>query len=327
MSQLLNQARDRMRANHYAYKTEQSYLYWMERYIRFHGIRHPREMGVAEVNDFLTHLAVSEHVSASTQNQALSALLYLYREVLKIEINGIDAVRARKETHIPTVLTVDETAQLLSHLTGVYRLMGELLYGCGLRLMEMLRLRVKDIDFGLLTVTVRDTKSNRDRVVPLPDRLSDPLRLHLAKIEAQHTEDLANGYGSVELPYALDRKYPGAEFEWGWQYVFPAAHYSTDPRSGIVRRHHIFESSVQRAVKDAARRAGLHKPVGPHTLRHSFATHLLQSGVDIRTIQELLGHKDLKTTMVYTHVIHRGGLAVVSPLDRFSNVFSEAYAR
>lgn len=317
---------NRLRAKHYAYKTEQSYLAWIKRFILWSGKRHPREMGEAEVTAFLTYLAVDQCVSAGTQNQALAALLFLYREMIGRELQGIDAVRARTDQHLPTVLTVDETAKLIGNLRGVYRLMGELLYGAGMRLNEVLRLRVKDLDFGLHTVAIREAKSNRDRIAPLPARLTDPLRLHLAKIEAQHVEDLANGYGSVEMPGALDRKYPGAEYEFAWQYVFPAAHYSTDPRSGIVRRHHVFESSVQRAVKDAAGKAGINKPVGPHTLRHCFATHLLQSGADIRTVQEVLGHKDVKTTMIYTHVLNGNGLTVTSPLDRFAKAFSEACA-
>lgn len=322
----MDDVRARLRAKHYAYKTEQSYCGWIKRFILWSGKRHPRDMGAAEVTAYLTHLAVDQHVSAGTQNQALAALLFLYREMLGRDLPGIDAVRARTDQHLPTVLTVEETAAVMGHLRGVYRLMAELLYGAGLRLNEVLRLRVKDLDLNMRTVTIRDAKSNRDRVAPLADRLIDPLRLHLAVVEAQHTADLAAGYGSVELPGALDRKYPGAEYAWAWQYVFPAAHYSTDPRSGSVRRHHIFESSVQRAVKEAARQAGISKPVGPHTFRHCFATHLLQSGVDIRTVQEVLGHKDVKTTMIYTHVLNRNGLAVTSPLDRFANVFSQANA-
>ena len=322
----IDDCRNRLRARHYAYKTEISDLGWIRRYILWNQKRHPRDLGEAEVTAFLTHLAVDEHVSSATQNQALAAIVFMYREMLGRELKGIDAVRARVEQHLPTVLTVDETARLMIHLQGVYRLMGELLYGAGMRLNEVLRLRVKDLDLGLHTVTIRDTKSNRDRIAPLPARLIDSLRLHLAKVEAQHVDDLANGLGSVEMPGALDRKYPGAEYEFAWQYVFPAYHISTDPRSGVRRRHHVFESSVQRAVKEAARKAGIHKPVGPHTLRHCFATHLLQSGADIRTIQEVLGHKDVKTTMIYTHVVNGNGLAVISPLDRFANVFSKACA-
>ena len=323
----LDDVRARLRAKHYAYKTEQSYVGWIRRFILWSGKRHPRDMGTAEVTAYLTHLAVDRNVSAGTQNQALAALLFLYREMIGRELQDVDAVRARTEQHLPTILTVEETAAVIGNLRGVYHLMAELLYGAGMRLNEVLRLRVKDLDLNIHTVTIRDAKSNRDRIAPLADRLIDPLCLHLATVEAQHTADLAAGYGSVELPGALDRKYPGAEYEFAWQYVFPAAHYSTDPRSGIVRRHHIFESSVQRAVKEAARHASIHKPVGPHTFRHCFATHLLQSGVDIRTVQEVLGHKDVKTTMIYTHVLNGNGLAVTSPLDRFAKIFSQADAR
>lgn len=322
----MDDVRDRLRAKHYSYKTEQSYCGWIKRFILWSGKRHPRDMGTPEVTAYLTHLAVDEHVSAGTQNQALAALIFLYREMIGRDLQGIDAVRAKEDRHLPTVLTLEETAALLGNLRGVYRLIGELLYGAGMRLNEVLRLRVKDLDFGLHTVTIRDAKSNRDRIAPLPSRLIDPLRLHLSKVEAQHVEDLANGYGSVEMPNALARKYIGAEYEFAWQYVFPAYHISTDPRSGVQRRHHIFESSVQRAVKDAARQAGINKPVGPHTLRHCFATHLLQSGADIRTVQEVLGHKDVKTTMIYTHVVNGNGLAVISPIDRYAKIFSEANA-
>lgn len=326
MAKLLEQARDMLRMNHYSLKTERSYLHWMERYIRFHKLRHPREMGTNEVTEFVSHLAVSEHVSPSTQNQALAGVLYLYRQVLGIELDRIDAIRAKGEQHIPAVLSIDETLRLLDNLQGVYRLIGDLLYGSGLRLNEALQLRVKDVDFDHCALTIRNTKSNRDRIVPLARQATEPLRLHLAKMKAQHDEDLSRGYGSVELPYALAKKYPNAEFEWGWQYVFPAAGFSADPRSGVVRRHHIFETTIQRAVKAAARQAGIVVPVGPHTLRHCFATHLLQSGADIRTVQEVMGHKDVKTTMVYTHVLNRGGLVVTSPLDRCANLVSTARA-
>lgn len=313
---LLEQARDLMRIKHYALKTEQTYLNWMERYIRFHQMRHPREMGAPEVTAFLSNLAVQGHVSASTQNQALAGILFMYRSVLGINLDGVDAVRAHGDRHLPTVLSIEEVQSLLNNLNGTYRLISELLYGGGLRLMEGLRLRVKDVDLARCEITVRETKSNRDRKAPLARRVVEPLRAHLAVVKAQHERDLLAGFGTVELPYALERKYPNAEREWGWQYVFPAAGFSTDPRSGAVRRHHIYESSVQRAVATAARQTHIAKPVGPHTLRHSFATHMLEAGYDIRTIQEILGHKDVKTTMIYTHVMNRGGLGVVSPLDR-----------
>lgn len=322
----LDDIRSTLRVKHYAYKTEQAYTAWIRRFIIWSGKRHPKDMGTDEVTAYLTHLAIDQHVSAGTQNQALAALLFLYRDFLKRDLPDIDAVRAKTDRHLPTVLTVEETAAVIGNLRGVYRLMAELLYGAGMRLNEVLRLRVKDLDLNMRTITIRDAKSNRDRIAPLADSLIEPLRLHLATVEAQHTADLSAGYGSVELPGALDRKYPGAEYEWAWQYVFPAYHISTDPRSGIQRRHHIFESSVQRAVKDAARKAGINRPVGPHTFRHCFATHLLQSGIDIRTVQEVLGHKDVKTTMIYTHVLNGNGLAVTSPLDRFAKIFSQADA-
>lgn len=310
---LIAVVRDALRTKGYAYKTEKAYMNWIRRYIRFHLPSHPREVTTDGVKKFLTHLAVDEHVSGGTQNQALAALLFLY-QVLGVQLGDIEMVRAKKDKRLPTVLSVDEVMRVLENMSGVYRIMAEIMYGGGLRLNECLTLRVKDVDLFNRRITLRDTKSNQDRVTCLASSIIPALQLHLAKIQAQHTEDLANGYGEVELPFALEKKYPGAPFEWGWQYVFPAAQFSTDPRSKHVRRHHIFETSVQRAVKDAARKAGISKPVGPHTLRHCFATHLLEGGTDIRTIQDLLGHKDLKTTMVYTHVV--GGSAVRSPLDR-----------
>jgi integron integrase len=313
MSKFMDELRDKIRVKQYSYKTEKTYLQWAERFIRFHGLRHPKEMGRLEVEAFLTNLANSG-VSASTQNQALAAILFMYREMLNTTFENIQAVRAKKSTHIPTVLTVDEVKRVLCRLHGVYSMIGYLLYGGGLRLMECMRLRVKDVDFELKTITLRDTKSNRDRVTVLPTSVIEPLKAHLKRVKLQHDEDLAAGFGSVEMPGALDRKYPNAEYEWGWQYVFPAGQMSRDPRSGIVRRHHLYETSVQKAVRKAAREAGIVKPVGPHTFRHSFATHLLQGGTDIRKIQELLGHKDLKTTMVYTHVAGIGA-GVKSPLD------------
>jgi integron integrase len=310
---LMDVVREALRTKGYAYKTEKTYLHWIRRYVRFHLPSHPRDVGTEGVKKFLTHLAVNGNVSAGTQNQGLAALLFLYR-VLGMELGDIEMVRAKKDKRLPTVLSVDEVMRLLENMTGVYRIMAEIMYGGGLRLSECLKLRVKDVDLFNRTITLRDTKSNRDRVTCLPASVIPALQLHLAKMQAQHTEDLANGYGEVELPFALERKYPAAPFEWKWQYIFSAAQFSTDPRSGHVRRHHIFETSIQRAVKNAARKAGINKLVGPHTLRHCFATHLLEGGTDIRTIQDLLGHKDLKTTMIYTHVV--GGAAVRSPLDR-----------
>ena len=310
---LYDVVRDALRTRRYAYRTEKTYLHWIRQYVHFLRPVHPREAGRDGVQRFLTHLAVDKHVSATTQNQALAALLFLYK-LYEIDLGSLDIVRAKKSTWLPTVLTHDEAMRVIEQLSGQYRIMAQLMYGGGLRLMECLRLRVKDLDFETRTITLRDTKSNRDRVTCLPESVVPALTLHLKKVQAQHTIDLSDGRGEVELPFALDRKYPSAPFEWGWQYVFPAAGFSKDPRSGHVRRHHVYETSVQKAVKQAARRAGIHKPVGPHTLRHSFATRLLELGYDIRTIQELLGHKDIKTTMIYTHVSMKGS-GVISPLD------------
>jgi len=312
---LLDQVRDAIRLKHYSYRTEQAYVGWIKRYIYFHGVRHPSEMGAPEVEAFLTHLAVKENVAASTQNQALSALLFLYREVLHQDLGPVDALRAKRPKRLPTVLTKEETLRLIACLSGTHQLMAKLIYGSGMRLMECLRLRVKDLEFERRAIIVRDGKGAQDRVTVLPDSLIPLLQEHLQRVRALHEQDLAQGYGTVYLPDALARKYPNADREWGWQYVFPASSVSQDPRSGVTRRHHLHESSLQKAVKEAARLAGIVKPVGPHTLRHCFATHLLESHYDIRTVQELLGHKDVKTTMIYTHVLQRGGLAVRSPLD------------
>jgi integron integrase len=312
---LLDQVRDAIRLKHYSIRTEQAYVGWIKRYIYFHGMRHPSEMGAPEVEAFLTYLAVKENVAASTQNQALSALLFLYREVLQQDLGPVDALRAKRPKRLPTVLTKDETLRLIGCLSGTHQLMAKLIYGSGLRLMECLRLRVKDLEFDRRAIIVRDGKGAQDRVTVLPDSLIPLLKEHLQRVKALHEQDLAQGYGAVYLPDALARKYPNADREWGWQYVFPASSLSQDPRSGVTRRHHLHESSLQKAIKEAARLAGIVKPVGPHTLRHCFATHLLESHYDIRTVQELLGHKDVKTTMIYTHVLQRGGLAVRSPLD------------
>jgi integron integrase len=305
--------RDALRTQHYAYRTEKTYMHWIRQYVRFIKPIHPREAGQDGIKRFLTHLAVDRQVSATTQNQALAALLFVYK-LYGIEVGNLDIVRAKKSTYLPTVLNHEEAMRLLEQVNGQYRIMAQLMYGGGLRLMECLRLRVKDVDFESRTLTLRDTKSNRDRVTCLPESVIPALMLHLAKVKAQHTEDLANGRGEVELPFALDKKYPNAPFEWAWQYIFPASGFSADPRSGHIRRHHVYETSVQKAIKQAARKAGIHKLVGPHTLRHSFATRLLELGNDIRTIQELLGHKDLKTTMIYTHITMKGS-GVISPLD------------
>lgn len=313
---LLDQVRDAIRLKNYSYRTEQSYVDWIERYIRFHNIRHPKEMNVPEIEAFLTHLAVQRNVAPSTQNQALSALLFLYREVLKIELIGrIDAVRAKPEKHLPVVLTKAEVVQVLDRMTGLHQMMAKLLYGSGMRLMECLRLRVKDIEFERQQIVVRNTKGNEDRVTMLPQSVAPLLRQHLVTVKQAHEADLAIGYGMVELPYALARKYPNADREWMWQYVFPSEKHSVDPRSKVVRRHHLDESSLQKAVRRAALDAGIPKHVTPHIFRHCFATHLLEAGYDIRTVQELLGHKDVKTTQIYTHVLNKGPMGVRSPLD------------
>ena len=312
---LLDQVRDAIHLKHYSIRTEEAYVNWVKRYIYFHGLRHPAEMGAAEVEAFLTHLAVQENVAASTQNQALSALLFLYRQVLHQGLGPLDALRAKRPKRLPTVLTKEETLHLIGCLSGTHQLMAKLIYGSGVRLMECLRLRVKDLEFERRAIIVRDGKGAQDRVTVLPDSLIPLLQEHLQRVKALHEQDLAQGFGSVYLPDALARKYPNADREWSWQYVFPASSLSPDPRSGVVRRHHLHESGLQKAIKEAARLAGIVKPVGPHTLRHCFATHLLEAHYDIRTVQELLGHKDVKTTMIYTHVLNRGGLAVRSPLD------------
>lgn len=313
---LLDRVRDAIRAKHYSIRTEEAYVNWIKRYIFFHDKRHPLEMGATEIEEYLTYLAVDQNVAASTQNQALSAILFLYQNVLKKDLERpLDAVRAKKPKRLPVVLTRAEVQQVLAALSGTQQLIARLLYGSGLRLIEGLRLRVKDVDFAQHQIVVRDGKGGKDRVTMLPESLVEPLQEHLHRIEMIHQQDLAQGYGAVYLPNALERKYPNANREWMWQYVFPAKSLSIDPRSGVTRRHHLHESTVRRAVREAAKLTGINKHVTPHTFRHSFATHLLEQGYDIRTVQELLGHKDVKTTMVYTHVLNRGGLAVRSPLD------------
>lgn len=313
---LLDQVRGKIRLKHYSLRTEQAYSDWIRRFIHFHGKRHPREMGAAEVESFLTHLAVVGKVAASTQNQAKSALLFLYKEVLESELPWLDNVeQAKAPKRLPVVLTRAEVQALLTRLEGTHWLLASLLYGAGLRLMECLRLRVKDVDFARKEILVRDGKGFKDRVTMLPVALIEPLRTHLERVRELHRQDLADGYGAVYLPYALERKYPNAAREWAWQYVFPSAKRSVDPRSGETRRHHVQDQALQRAVKQAVRDADLAKPATPHTLRHSFATHLLEGGYDIRTVQELLGHSDVSTTMIYTHVLNKGGHGVLSPLD------------
>jgi len=315
---LMQQVRDRLRSLHYSLRTEETYAHWIKRFILFHGKRHPREMGRPEVETFLSHLAVEGKVAASTQNLALSALLFLYKDVLGIELPWLkDVTRAKRPQRLPTVLTHKETEALLQALKpGVPALVARLLYGTGMRLMEGVRLRVKDLELDTRQVVVRNGKGAKDRVTVLPEVLVAPLRDHLAERRVGYEVDLAAGKAQVWMPDALDRKYPNASSQWAWQYVFPAPELSQDPRSGAIRRHHIDEQLVQRVVRRAAQLAKLTKPVSPHTLRHSFATHLLESGYDIRTVQELLGHSDVSTTMIYTHVLNRGGRGVVSPLDR-----------
>lgn len=313
---LLDQVRDRIRVKHYSIRTETQYVQWTKRFILFHGKRHPRDLGQKEIEAFLTHLAVAGNVSASTQNQALSALLFLYREVLEMEVPWLDkVVRAKRSQRLPVVLTKQEVRAVLERMGGVYGLMGALLYGTGMRLMECVRLRVKDIDFERGEILIRDGKGAKDRVTMLPASVIEGLQAHLKARRALFEEDRRAGMASVYLPDALARKYPNAPTEWGWQYVFPSGSYSVDPRSGEERRHHLDEKLLQRAMKKAVQAADIHKPATPHTLRHSFATHLLQAGYDIRTVQELLGHKDVSTTMIYTHVLNKGGRGVVSPLD------------
>jgi integron integrase len=314
---LLDRVRDAIRARHYSIRTEEAYVAWVRRFIVFHSKRHPAEMGEAEVNEFLTHLAVKQNVAASTQNQALSAILFLYQVVLERALDSVEGVvRAKKPVRLPVVLTRDEVRAILGQISGTPKLVILLLYGAGLRLLEALRLRVKDIDFTLNQITVRDGKGQKDRVTMLPRSARDLLGQHLKRVEQMHQQDLRQGVGRAYLPDALGRKYPNANREWGWQYVFPAASLSVDPRSQERRRHHLDESVIQRAVKEATRAARVDKPATPHTLRHSFATHLLEDGYDIRTVQELLGHEDVRTTMIYTHVLNRGGRGVLSPADK-----------
>ncbi len=316
-SPFLEEVRAAVRLRHYSIRTEKTYLDWIVRYIRFHGKRHPRELGEAHVAEFLSHLAVRRRVTASTQNQALSALAFMYRFVLDRplgEIPGI--VRAKAPQRLPVVLTQEEVSRLLRNIDTPHWLPVCLMYGSGLRLMETARLRVKDVDFDHRAIVVRDGKGGKDRVVTLPDALLEPLARQIEGVRLVHGKDLADGFGEVALPYALAKKYPGAGRTEMWQYVFPARRRSLDPRSGVERRHHIDESALQRAVKHAVRKAGIEKPASCHTLRHSFATHLLERGMDIRTVQEQLGHKDVRTTQIYTHVLKRGGAGVLSPLGQ-----------
>lgn len=314
---LLDQVRETIRVKHYSPRTEDAYVGWIRRYILFHGKRHPAEMGADQVAQFLSHLALEARVAASTQNQAFNALLFLYRHVLHIDLGTIGgAVRAKKPKRLPVVLTREEVESVLALLDGEVWLVCSLLYGAGLRLFEALQLRVKDIDFSRNELLLRDGKGQKDRVTMLPVKVQPPLREHLETVRRQHDWDLAQGLGRAPLPAALARKYPNADRQWGWQWVFPAATHYVDRHTRVRHRFHLHETVVQKAVREAARKADIRKHATPHVFRHSFATHLLQDNYDIRTVQELLGHKDVSTTMIYTHVLNRGGSGVRSPLDR-----------
>jgi integron integrase len=313
---LLDQVRVVIRKKHYSYRTEQTYIDWIKRFIYFNDKRHPKEMGEKEIARFISHLAINRRVAASTQNQALNAIVFLYKQVLRRELGDFGHMeRAKRPKKLPVVLSKEEVEMVLGFIDGTKALMAKLLYGCGLRLMECLRLRVKDIDFHMDQVIVRSGKGDKDRVTMLPEALKPLLKEHLRKTKVIHENDLKANLGEVELPFALARKYKNAAKEWHWQYVFPSYKLSRDPRTGRIGRHHLDESCLQKAVRIAARRAGIPKPVSPHALRHSFATHLLENGYDIRTVQQLLGHNDVSTTMIYTHVMNKGGMAAKSPLD------------
>lgn len=317
---LLDIVRGKIRLKHYSIRTEQAYVDWIKRYILHFNKRHPKDLGANEVEQFLTYLAVEGRVAASTQNQAKSALLFLYKEVLGAELPWLDKVQqAKAPKRLPVVLSKDEVRLILKHLDGTHHLIVSLLYGTGMRILEALRLRVKDIDFSRKEILIRDGKGFKDRITMLPASLASPLKAHFQKVKALHDGDLANGFGAVYMPQALGKKYPHAARDWAWQYVFPSARLSVDPRSDETRRHHVQDQAIQRAVRQAVVDAGITKQATPHTFRHSFATHLLESGYDIRTVQELLGHSDVATTMIYTHVLNKGGHGVDSPLDKISD--------
>lgn len=314
---LMDEVRRRLRVKHYSLRTEQAYMAWIRRFIRANHKRHPRDMGGPEVERFLTGLAVEGNVASGTQNQALSALLFLYREVLEIQLPWMDnVVRAKRPRRLPVVLSRDEAKRLLTALDGRAWLIASMLYGTGMRLMECLRLRVKDVDFARKEIIVREGKGNKDRRTMLPSSLVEPMQREIERTKALHQMDVDEGFGAARLPHALARKYPRVAWEFGWAFVFAAARRAEDPRGGVIRRHHVSDRVFSRALKTARRHAGIVKPISAHVLRHSFATHLLEDGYDIRTIQELLGHKDVATTQIYTHVLNRGGRGVLSPLDR-----------
>jgi integron integrase len=312
---LLLHLQNELRVRHYALRTESAYLDWAKRFLVFHEQRHPREIGAQGVRDYLENLAVVRNVAASTQNQALNALVFFFRDVLNIELENIQATRAKRPARLPEVMSREEARQVIATLEGTHRLMASLLYGTGMRLIECVRLRIKDIDFERGQIMVRDGKGGKDRVTPLPTSLETQLKAHIEFVRALHQRDLAEGYGSVFLPHAYAEKNSGAATDWRWQYVFPANGLSVDPRSGTKRRHHVHENSLQKAVQGAVRRTGITRRISCHTFRHSFATHLIETGYDIRTVQELLGHSHVNTTMIYTHVLNRGARAVISPLD------------
>lgn len=315
MSKLLEQMRDTLRVKHYAYSTEKEYINWCKKYIIFHDKRHPQEMGKAEIEQFLTHLAVNENLSASTQNQAFSAILFMYKHVLERPIEGVDAVRAKQPERLPTVLSRNEVSLVIDNIQNyTHQLIIKIIYAGGLRIKETLRLRVKNLDFDRCQLQIIDSKHGGSRQTLFPKMLHEPLKAHLVKVKEMHEADLRKGYGSVYLPFALERKYPNAEKEWRWQYVFPSPHLSQDPRSDKTQRHHLLETGIRRSVSQAVKKADIDKHASPHTFRHSFATHLLESGVDIRTIQKLLGHKNLSSTMIYTHIAQE--INIKSPLEQ-----------
>jgi len=314
---LLDQYRERIRLKQYSPRTEKTYAQWVREYILFHDKRHPREMGVAEINQFITHLVTERKVSPSTQNQALSAILFLYHNLLNVKLDEteLNFIRPKRNARVPTILSAPEARAIISNLTGAYKLMAQLMYGSGLRLMECLQLRVKDIDFANRCILVYDGKGRKDRITMLPDSITGPLREHLYRVNALHQKDLSLGLGSVDIPYEKSQEHIVVQKQWIWQYVFPTSTLHTDPKTGLTRRHPVHATALQRSIREAARLARVNKHVTPHTFRHSFATHLLQNGYDIRTVQELLGHKDVRTTMIYTHSIQHSGLAIKSPLD------------